>query len=105
MRNVWVRVIASSPELARDYFCNNFALPIMGDKAKFAFQYKEGELNKSYFPEGEYMVMTAYDSTEDEEIEEKEDCPHCGAADGQECNISCPNNNSSFTELIRDGYD
>lgn len=32
-------------------------------------------------------------------------CPMCGAEYGQECAIECPNNDSPFALLIREGYD
>ena len=39
----------------------------------------------------------------DEEYEEERECSICGLTDDH--SLECPNNNSPFANLIRDGYD
>lgn len=65
MRNHWVTVEGEDYEHARRLFVEKFAVPFMGDAAKWSFQYQEGSENwkPGYFPEGQYTLIK---QTEDE---------------------------------------
>lgn len=54
MKDYWVEVSASNWVVARDKFCQLFALPIMGAMDKWAFQYEKEFFNPNHFPKGLY---------------------------------------------------
>lgn len=59
MADYYVTVTAPDYITARGYFCQHFALPIMGRPDKWSFQYEEDDFDKSYCPNGEYEHLTA----------------------------------------------
>ncbi len=54
MKDHYVTVTAPSYMDARQHFCEHFALPVMGSRTKWAFQYEEGEIMTKLYPAGEY---------------------------------------------------
>lgn len=57
MKDYWVRVIATNPDIARDNFINGFTRHFMSKEDEFAFQYNDSNFDKSFFPLGEIMVI------------------------------------------------
>lgn len=59
MSNRWVRVTAPDYGAARECFCREFATPLMGDPAKWSFQYEAENFKPEYCPLGEYEHLIA----------------------------------------------
>ena len=55
--NVWVRVVASDFDTARTLFIEKFSSIYMEKPDKWAFQYNEEQMDKRYFPAGEYALI------------------------------------------------
>ena len=58
MINCYVTVEASDSKKARELFVELFASKFMPTPLTWAFQYTDAEMQKQYFPEGEYCKIT-----------------------------------------------
>jgi hypothetical protein len=57
MKDYYVRVQAESYTKARELFVELFARKHMPTPLTWAFQYPESEMNKRYYPMGEYCAI------------------------------------------------
>ena len=58
MKDKYVTVEASDSKKARELFVELFATKFMPTPLTWAFQYTDSEMQKQYFPEGEYCKIT-----------------------------------------------
>lgn len=64
MKDYYVKVTAADYGSARILFCDHFALPIMGRKDKWVFQYEEKDFNEGYYPNGKYEQLIDIESSD-----------------------------------------
>jgi len=69
MKDLWIRVIASSYDKARQIFINEFMLTDMPSLDKWSMQYEEKDFRPEYFPGGECLVLQEGDDFQKAMIE------------------------------------
>ncbi len=72
LHNRWIRVVAASYNEARTLFVEKFTSVFMEAPDKFAFQYDEESFDKSYFREGEHLVIKSEEAIKIEQA----NCDH-----------------------------